>query len=103
VAALNDWREARCQELWAQTAHGSQPGAIARVWPIFNSPVCEVAGVRSVLVRRTRQAPALDRAETIRGHVFCSFLALVLKKALEDRIAPARNEPAPGLSAALSP
>jgi hypothetical protein len=24
---------------------------------------------------------------TIRGHVFCSFLALVLKKALEDRIA----------------
>ena len=25
--------------------------------------------------------------ETIRGHVSCSFLALVLKKALEDRIA----------------
>ena len=25
--------------------------------------------------------------ETIRGHVFCSFLALVVKKALEDRIA----------------
>jgi hypothetical protein len=25
--------------------------------------------------------------ETIRGHVFCTFLALVLKKALEDRIA----------------
>jgi len=25
--------------------------------------------------------------ETIRGHVFCSFLALVLKKGLEDRIA----------------
>src|SRR5215470_17442301 len=25
--------------------------------------------------------------ETIRGHVFCSFLALVLKKALEDRVA----------------
>jgi transposase len=25
--------------------------------------------------------------ETIRGHVFCSFLALLLKKALEDRIA----------------
>ena len=24
---------------------------------------------------------------TIRGHVFCTFLALVLKKALEDRIA----------------
>jgi len=27
------------------------------------------------------------RDETIRGHVFCSFLALVLKKALEDHIA----------------
>jgi hypothetical protein len=27
------------------------------------------------------------RYQTIRGHVFCSFLALVLKKALEDRIA----------------
>jgi transposase len=25
--------------------------------------------------------------ETIRGHIACSFLALVLKKALEDRIA----------------
>jgi hypothetical protein len=25
--------------------------------------------------------------ETIRGHVFCTFLALVLKKVLEDRIA----------------
>ncbi len=28
--------------------------------------------------------------ETIRGHVFCSFLALVLRKELEDRLA-ARN------------
>ena len=25
--------------------------------------------------------------ETIRGHVFCSFLALVLRKALQDRLA----------------
>ena len=39
------------------------------------------------------QAPLLPRPifhkldETIRGHVFCSFLALVLKRALEDRIA----------------
>jgi transposase len=28
--------------------------------------------------------------EAIRGHVFCSFLALVLRKALEDRLAAAR-------------
>ena len=27
------------------------------------------------------------RDETIRGHVFCSFLALVLRKELEDRLA----------------
>jgi transposase len=27
------------------------------------------------------------RDETIRGHVFCSFLALVLKKELDDRLA----------------
>ena len=42
---------------------------------------------------RTSKASVLHPAdlhkldETIRGHVFCSFLALVLKKALEDRIA----------------
>ena len=29
----------------------------------------------------------------IRGHVFCSFLALVLRKALEDRLAAARLKP----------
>jgi len=27
------------------------------------------------------------RDETIRGHVFCSFLALLLRKELEDRLA----------------
>jgi transposase len=27
--------------------------------------------------------------ETIRGHVFCTFLALVLRKALQDRLAAA--------------
>jgi transposase len=32
LAALNDWLEARCGELWAQTPHGSQPGAITDVW-----------------------------------------------------------------------
>ena len=31
--------------------------------------------------------------ETIRGHVACSFLALVLKKELEDRLATAGNGP----------
>jgi hypothetical protein len=29
----------------------------------------------------------LMREETIRGHVFCSFLALLLRKELEDRLA----------------
>jgi transposase len=32
LAALNDWLEARCRELGAQTLHVSQPGAIADVW-----------------------------------------------------------------------
>ena len=31
--------------------------------------------------------------EAIRGHVFCSFLALVLRKALEDSLAAARLKP----------
>ena len=35
--------------------------------------------------------------ETIRGHVVCSFLALVLKKELEDRLAAADSDaPPPG-------
>ncbi len=30
--ALNDWLEAQCRALWAQTPHGSQPGTIDDVW-----------------------------------------------------------------------
>jgi hypothetical protein len=38
--------------------------------------------------------PIYHRADaTIRGHVFCSFLALVLRKALDDRLAAARLKP----------
>ena len=29
LAALNDWLETRCRELWAQTPHGSQAGTVA--------------------------------------------------------------------------
>jgi hypothetical protein len=32
LAALNDWLEMRCQELWAQTQHGSQLGSVAEAW-----------------------------------------------------------------------
>jgi transposase len=32
LAALNDWLEARCRELWVQTSHASHPGAIADAW-----------------------------------------------------------------------
>jgi hypothetical protein len=32
LAALNDWLETRCRELWAQTAHGSQLGSVADAW-----------------------------------------------------------------------
>jgi hypothetical protein len=40
--------------------------------------------------------------EAIRGHVFCSFLALVLRKALEDRLAGARVKPEWGRGSANS-
>ena len=36
--------------------------------------------------RASIKVGAENRLQTIRGHVFCSFLALVLKKALEDRV-----------------
>jgi transposase len=32
LAALNDWLETRCQELWTEIPHGSHPGAIADAW-----------------------------------------------------------------------
>jgi hypothetical protein len=38
LAALNDWLEMRCRELWAQTLHGSQPGAIADAWALSSPP-----------------------------------------------------------------
>src|SRR3954451_1051757 len=32
LAALNDWLEARCRELWAEIPHGAQPGYVADAW-----------------------------------------------------------------------
>lgn len=32
LAALNDWLEARCRELWTEIPHGVQPGTIADAW-----------------------------------------------------------------------
>ena len=32
LAALNDWLEQHCQELWRDTAHGTLSGSIADVW-----------------------------------------------------------------------
>jgi hypothetical protein len=32
LAALNGWLEARCRELWAEIAHGGQPGTVADAW-----------------------------------------------------------------------
>jgi hypothetical protein len=32
IAALNDWLEQRCLDLWMETPHGKQPGTIADVW-----------------------------------------------------------------------
>ena len=32
LAALNDWLEARCLELWAEIPHSAQPGTVAEAW-----------------------------------------------------------------------
>ena len=32
LAALNDWLERRCRELWTQIPHGVRPGALADAW-----------------------------------------------------------------------
>ncbi len=32
LEALNDWLEQRCQALWREIPHGSQPGTIAEAW-----------------------------------------------------------------------
>ncbi len=32
LAALNDWLEARCRELWTEIPHGVRPGSIADAW-----------------------------------------------------------------------
>jgi hypothetical protein len=32
LAALNDWLEARCRELWAEIPHGSQADTVADAW-----------------------------------------------------------------------
>src|SRR6202034_377077 len=59
LAALNDWLEARCRELWAQTLHGSQPGAIVDVWAEeVGRPDAAFAPVRRL--RRIRQARVAD-------------------------------------------
>ena len=69
-------------------------------------PICtemwpgNTADVSSLIpaVDRLRKRFSINRVcETIRGHVSCSFLALVLKKELEDRIA-AMGEVAPWAS-----
>jgi hypothetical protein len=43
LAALNDWLEARCRELWAQTLHGSQPASAF-------APAPAPAGVHDLLL-----------------------------------------------------
>src|SRR3974377_375610 len=43
LAALNDWLERACRELWAQTPYVSQPGAIADVWLEEAQPLMRLA------------------------------------------------------------
>jgi transposase len=68
-----NWQEAEAAEVALQYKQ------LWRVEAIFRT-------MKSVLETR----PIYHRCdETIRGHVFCSFLALVLRKTLEDRLADA--------------
>src|SRR4051812_49423582 len=65
-----------------------QPIVLRRVAP---SPRSGAARGYAPVTHATGLSPETDAA--IRGHVFCSLLALVLRKELEDRLAAARLKP----------
>ena len=54
--------------------------------PGISSPTVHRIGYTSKTLLETRPIYH-HQDETIRGHVFCSFLALVLRKELQDRLA----------------
>lgn len=76
--------EARYDGIWVlQTNLGDKPEMIAlaykELWMVENM----FRTMKSILETR----PIYHKCdETIRGHVFCSFLALLLKRALEERL-----------------
>ena len=58
LAALNDWLETRCRELWAQTPHGSQPARSPT--PGRRSAAPDAASQAIRRLRRIRQARLAD-------------------------------------------
>ena len=80
--------------IWLMVPVGAVDDTIADLLPHLERGDILIDGGNSYYVDDIRRANLLSTRpifhkldETIRGHVFCSFLALVLKKALEDRIA----------------
>ena len=80
---------------WVKSTHYRAAALLSAFAPIsrpqqhgLNATLCANNRYSRLLRQRAEQRPIFHKLdETIRGHVFCSFLALVLKKALEDRIA----------------
>jgi len=76
ISAANDWR-------FGPTLLALVTGYIM----ILLLYACCRRIAQAVRVARSRPRPIYHkRDETIRGHVFCSFLALLLRKELQDRL-----------------
>ncbi|TDX62833.1 transposase [Methylosinus sp. sav-2] len=64
LAALNDWLEARCRELWAEIGHSAQPGTIAeaksRGGLARGGSATDAASAAIRRLRRTHQAGHAD-------------------------------------------
>ena len=95
VAAAKTWRSPPCpppsRPRTASVAPCTQAiwTTIAPSVSFLGAPLKRILKLGRLRLRGPRGAEDefVHRYQTIRGHVFCSFLALVLKKALEDRIA----------------
>jgi len=77
-------QEARLDGLWVlRTNMDDEAELIARSYKMLWMVEDLIRTTKSILETRPIYH---KRDETIRGHVFCSFLALLLKKSLEDRL-----------------
>jgi len=76
--------EARLDGVWVLRPNMDDPAeSIARSYKMLWMVEDLIRTTKAILETRPIYH---KRDETIRGHVFCSFLALLLKKALEERL-----------------